>query len=184
MSGLLYRKPRRHGSFARCHVILTAGQLRIFQDTLRKRTGVEIPHVHKELTTTLDLQDCYIYSGLLTEYDLLYRNQTFDSNHPGHHALPRVYLSQDGWTTQDEDTAICFAIWHPLRKTLFKPPKREDGASADSLLRRVSSLGVPGRSVVFKARNRVERDRWVLTIESEIDRLQQERGEDLRIISS
>jgi hypothetical protein len=184
MSGLLYRKPRRHGTFSRCHVILTAGKLLIFQDTLRKATGVEIPHVHKGLTRTMDLQDCYIYSGLLTEPDLLYGNQTFDSNHPGHHALPRVYLAQDCWTTQDEDTAICFAIWHPLRKSIFRAPTGEDGIRTDSFLRRVSRLGVPGRSVVFKARNRVERDRWVLSIESEIDRLQQECGEDLRIISS
>ncbi|KAL1963057.1 hypothetical protein VTN77DRAFT_8703 [Rasamsonia byssochlamydoides] len=184
MSGQLYRKPRRHSTFKRCHVMLTAGgQLLIFQDTLRRWTGVEIPHIHKELVATMDLRDCYIYSGLLTESDLLYANQTFDSNRPGHHALPRIYLSQDGWTSRDEDTAICFVIWHPLRKSLFRAPEATGGRTG-RMLRQVSTLGVPGRSVVFKARSRVEKDRWVLSIESEIDRLQEERGEDVRVVSS
>lgn len=184
MSGALYHKPKRRATFSRCHVILTAGKLLIFQDALRTTTGVEIPHVYKQLKKTMDLRDCYIYSGLLTESDMLYGSRTLDSNHPGHYSLPRVYLSQDGWTTQDEDTSISFVIWHPVRKSLFRAPKTdEDGARTDSFLRRVSTLGVPGRSIVFRARNRIERDRWVLSIESEIDRLQDEYGEDLRIIS-
>lgn len=183
MSGQLYRKPRRHSTFKRCHVILNSGgRLLIFQDTLRTWTGVGIPHIHKELVATMDLRDCYIYSGLLTESDLLYANQTFDSNRPGHHALPRIYLSQDGWTSRDEDTAICFVIWHPLRKSLFRTTEVKEGGRTSRLLRQVSTLGVPGRSVVFKARSRMERDRWVLSIESEIDRLQEERGEDVRIV--
>jgi hypothetical protein len=182
MSGQLYRKPRRRSTFHRCYVVLTEGQLLIFQDSLRKRNGVQIPHIHKELVATLDLQDCYIYSGFLTEGDQLYANQTFDSNHPGHHALPRIYLSQDGWTSQDEDSAICFAIWHPTKKSFFRALQVKEDGKTDKMLRRVSTLGVPGRSVVFKARSRVERDRWVLSIESEIDRLQEERGEDVRIV--
>ncbi|KAF3405522.1 hypothetical protein DPV78_002903 [Talaromyces pinophilus] len=181
MSGYLYRKPRRRSTFHRCQVICTSGQLLIFQDTLRKHNGVEIPHIHKERVATLDLQDCYIYSGLLTENDLLYTNQTFDNNYPGHHALPRIYLAQDGWTSRDEDTAICFVIWHPTRKSLFRASEVKEGKT-NSMLRRVSALGVPGRTVVFKARNRLERDRWVLCIESEINRLQEERGEDVRIV--
>lgn len=181
MSGYLYRKPRRRSTFHRCQVICTSGQLLIFQDTLRKYNGVEIPHIHKERVATLNLQDCYIYSGLLTENDLLYTNQTFDNNYPGHHALPRIYLAQDGWTSRDEDTAICFVIWHPTRKSLFRASEIKEGKT-NSMLRRVSALGVPGRTVVFKARNRLERDRWVLCIESEINRLQEERGEDVRIV--
>jgi hypothetical protein len=183
MSGQLYRKPRRYSSFKRCHVILTAGRLLIFQDTLRKWTGVEIPHIHRELIATLDLRDCYIYSGILTETDLLYANRTFDSKRPGHHALPRIYLSQDGWTSRDEDSTICFVIWRPLRKSLFQALEVKEGGRTSKMLRQVSMLGVPGRSVVFKARSRVEKDRWVLSIESEIDRLQEERGEDVRVVS-
>ncbi|KAL2003846.1 hypothetical protein VTN02DRAFT_2063 [Thermoascus thermophilus] len=183
MSGQLYRKPRRHATFTRCNVILTAGKLLIFSSALRKRNGVEIPHIHQELSTTLDLSDCYIYSGLLTENELLYRNRAFDSSRPGRNTLPRVYLSTDGWTSSDEDTAICFVIWHPLRKSLFRAAEETEGGRTRQTLRQVSTLGAPGRSVVFKTRSRVERDRWVLSIESEIDRLQEEQGEDIRVIS-
>lgn len=183
MSGPLYRKPRRHSTFTRCNVILSDGKLMIFKSTLRRSTGVEIPHIHQELDTTLDLSDCYIYAGLLTESDLLYANQTFDNNRPGRHPLPRIYLSTDGFTTCDEDTAVCFVIWHPLRKDLFRTSEVQQGGHARRRLRQVSMLGVPGRSIVFKARSRVERDRWVLSIESEMDRLQDERLEDVRIVS-
>lgn len=183
MSGMLYRKPRRHTTFARCHVILTDGKLLIFQSTLRKHNGVQIPHIHQEHETTIDLRDCYIYSGLITENDLLYANQTFDSNNPGHHALPRVYLSSDSFTSRDEDTAITFVIWQPTQKTYFRSQERTIQGTAKRSLRHVSTLGKHGRTIVFKARSRVEKDRWVMSISSEIDRLQEEKHEDIRIVS-
>ncbi|KAH1443519.1 hypothetical protein KXV81_009358 [Aspergillus fumigatus] len=182
MSGHLFLKPRRHSTFKRCDVILAGGKLLIFHSSLRKRTGVEIPHVHQSLENTLDLEDCYIYSGLMTESDLLYANRTFDSNHPGHHTLPRTYLSSDVYTTCDEDTAITFVVWQPLRKNYFRAEELSKKGKTKQKLRQVSTLGVPGRTVVFKARSRIERDRWVMSISSEIDRLQEERPEDMRLI--
>lgn len=50
-----------------------------------------------------------------------------------------------------------------------------------SQMRYVSSLGVPGRSTVFKTRSRTERDHWVTNINLEIERLQQ--SEDIRIVT-
>lgn len=182
MSGHLFLKPRRHSTFKRCDVILAGGKLLIFHSSLRKRTGVEIPHVHQSLENTLDLEDCYIYSGLMTESDLLYANRTFDSNHPGHHTLPRIYLSSDVYTTCDEDTAITFVVWQPRRKNYFRAEELSKKGKTKQKLRQVSTLGVPGRTVVFKARSRIERDRWVMSISSEIDRLQEERPEDMRLI--
>lgn len=185
LSGQLYYKSRRRGAFRRCQAILAAGQLLLFQDTLRKRSGADRAHAHKELIKRVDLRDVYLYSGILVENDLLYANQTFDSNRPGHHALPRIYLAQDGLTSRDEDGAICFGIWQPTRKSLFRASVDAEQAGNKKrswILRRVSALGLPGRSIVFKARNRVERDRWVLCIEAEIDRLQEEIGEDIRIV--
>lgn len=182
MSGQLYRKPRRHSTFKRCEVILAAGKLLIFRSSLRKRTGVEIPHIHQNIETILDLEDCYIYSGLTTESDLLYANRTFDSNRPGHHALPRIYLSSDAYTTCDEDTAITFVVWQPLRKNYFRAQEVGKRGKTKQKIRQVSTLGVPGRTVVFKARGRIERDRWVMSIASEIDRLQEEKPEDIRLI--
>ena len=42
-------------------------------------------------------------------------------------------------------------------------------------------MGVTGRAVVFKTRSRAERDHWVMSIGTEIDKLQQD--EDIRIIN-
>lgn len=179
MAGVLYRKPKRHSTFQRCGVILCHGQLLIFHGTLRERTGKEVRHIQHERQAAIDLKDCYIYSGLVTEGDLLYQNQTFDSNHPGHHALPRVYL-EDGWTSTDEDTMTTFVIWQPQSRSLFKANEQQDSGKTRQRLRYVSRLGMPGRSIVFKARSRAERDHWVMNIGMEIDRLQ--TGEDIRVV--
>jgi hypothetical protein len=183
MSGQLYRKPRRHTTFSRSHVILSDGKLLIFRSTLRKHNGVQIPHIHQEHETTIDLHDCYIYSGIITENDLLYANQTFDSNNPGLRALPRVYLASDSFTSRDGDAAITFVIWQPTKKSLFRAQERTLQGTAKRSLRHVSTLGKHGRTIVFKARSRVEKDRWVMSISSEIDRLQEEKHEDIRIVS-
>lgn len=180
MSGVLYRKPTRHSTFMRCGVILCHGKLLVFHGTLRKRTGKEVLHIQHDRETVINLKDCYIYSGLVTEGDLLYQNQTFDSNHPGHHALPRIYL-EDGWTSTDEDTMTCFVIWHAKRKSFFRASGNEAEGKNRRRLQYVSRLGVPGSSIVFKARSRAERDHWVLAIGMEIDRLQS--GEDIRVVS-
>lgn len=184
MSGTLFRKPRRHSTFTRCSVILTHGHLLFFQDTLRNRTGARERHIHNQRIGSIDLADCYLYSGLITENDLLYQNRTFDSNKPGRHALPRIYL-EDGWTSIDEDTMTCFVVWHAQRKSIFRSPGEfdSDGGAKEGKrqkLKRVSQLGVPGRSVVFKARSRAERDHWVMAIGMEIERLS--RAEDVRIV--
>lgn len=181
MSGMLYRKPRRHATFQRCGVLLAGGQLLIFHATMRKMTGEQVKHIHQQRQQAIDLRDCYVYSGLITDDDLLYHNQTFDSNHPGMHALPRVYL-EDGWTSQDEDTMTCFVVWHALKKSLFRAVvgEKEDGGKRQKL-RQVSRLGVPGRSIVFKCRSRAERDHWVMNVGMEIDRLQLVQDEEVRV---
>jgi Pleckstrin homology domain len=178
ISGLMYHKARRRASFHRCGVLLANGALHIFQASIRKRTGEQVPSTHQEKQASIDLRDCYVYSGLITEDDLLYSNRTFDSNNPGRHALPRVYL-EDGWTSIDEDTMTCFVIWHGLRKSYFRAREEKEGGGVRQTLRQVSRLGVPGRSIVFKCRSRAERDHWVMSIGMEIDRLQQ--GEDVRL---
>ncbi|KAK4631945.1 hypothetical protein CLAFUW4_02967 [Fulvia fulva] len=194
-SGVLFRKPRKHTTFNRCHVVLSHGHLLIYQDTLRKRSGKKLVHIHHERIASISLEGCYLYSGLLTEGDLLYQNQTFDSNAPGHHALPRIYL-EDSWTSTDEDAMTTFVIWHAKSKSWFKSSQNVDDvrvAERSSLesdskrekgktkLTRVSQLGATGRSVVFKARSRAERDHWVLAIQVEIERLAAQ-NEEVRIV--
>ena len=184
IAGTLYYKPRRHTTFQRCGVILCHGHLLIFHGTLRNRTGKEIPHIQHERLTSINLKDCYVYSGLITEGDLLYQNRTFNSNHPGHHALPKIWLG-DRWTSTDEDTMTTFVIWQPRKRNFFKALEGGgDGKTerAKARLTYVSQLGVPGRSIVFKTRSRAGRDHWVMSIAMEIERLQ--RGEDLRIVEN
>lgn len=188
ISGTLYRKPRIHAPFTRCAVILSAGSLLIFQDVVRSTTGKPRNHAHHAHIANLDLMDCYVYSGLLTEPDLLYHNQTFDANKPGHHALPRVYL-EDGWTSTDEDVMTTFVVWHGKSKSWFRSEEGGGGLQAQNegrrtKLKRVAKLGSTGRSVVFRARSRAERDHWVLAIQNEIERVQVGRGEDFRIEES
>ncbi|KAM5475487.1 hypothetical protein MauCBS54593_001178 [Microsporum audouinii] len=178
-SGHLYRKPRRRGSFSQCSVILVEGQLLIFQGSVRAFSGEQIPHIHQSRQTVLDLRDCYLYSGIITSSDLLYHSQTFNNNHPSHNSTPRIYLS-DGWTSADEDTATTFVIWNSTRKVFFHGEEERAGKEKKRKWRHVSRLGTSGRSIVFKARSRAERDMWVLAIETEIDRLQQQ--EDMRIV--
>lgn len=181
LSGTLFRKPRRHATFTRAHVLLSAGHMLIYQDTLRKSTGKKLVHIHHERISSVDLRGCYVYSGSLTENDLLYQNQTFDSNTPGHHALPRVWL-EDDWTSTDEDATTCFVVWQGRTKSWFRSSEgvddvrdeqksSGDGGKAKTTLKRVGKLGTKGRTMVFKARSRAERDHWVLAVQVEIERL-------------
>ncbi|KAF1811605.1 hypothetical protein P152DRAFT_508126 [Eremomyces bilateralis CBS 781.70] len=206
LSGSLFRKPRKHTNFIRVSVILTQGKLLIFSSSLRTQSGIQVPQIHHEKVQAIDLSECYIYSGPLTEPELLYQNRTFDSNRPGRTALPRLYR-EDGWTSQDDDLMTSFVIWHSKRKSFFrsqeleeskKTPadpqidaRRESAGSTGSgsrsgletrmrsRLKRVSQLGVTGRNEVFRTRSRAERDRWVLAIGMEIER--QQGVEDVRI---
>ncbi|GAB7359162.1 hypothetical protein MBLNU230_g5229t1 [Neophaeotheca triangularis] len=181
LSGTLFRKPRRHTTFTRAHCLLTAGHLLLYQDTLRKSTGKKLVHIHHERIASVDLNGCYVYSGSLTENDLLYQNQTFDSNTPGRHALPRVWL-EDDWTSADEDSTTTFVVWQAKTKSWFRGGGKGDegrgggeggvgDAGKGGGLKRVGKLGAKGRSLVFKARSRAERDHWVLALQVEIERL-------------
>ncbi|OAX83569.1 hypothetical protein ACJ72_02061 [Emergomyces africanus] len=180
MSGNLYCKPRRRSTFTACSVILTEGKILTFQSLIRKFSGEETPHTHHEREWALDLHDCYIYSGLITGSDLLYQNHTIDTNLPSQRAAPRLYVT-DGLSSSDEDVATCFVLWQNARKSVFRSPQEQGEAGVRTKWKKVSTLGVPGRSIVFKTRSRAERDMWVLAIETEIDRLQQQ--EDVRIVS-
>lgn len=77
----------------------------------------------------------------------------------------------------------CFVVWQATRKSFFKAMEGGGGGGEGKTrqrLRYVSRLGVPGRSMVFKARSRAERDHWVMSVGMEIERLQQ--GEEVRVV--
>ena len=166
LSGQLFRKPRMHASFSRVNVVLAHGHLMIFQDAVRSWTGGLEKHIQHERVTAINLEQCYIYSGLITSSDLLYSAADgYEKARPGHEGgLPRMYIA-DGWSSTDEDTMTCFVLWHGKRKSWFKSGAddgRDRGGRATGKIRRVAQLGKEGRSVVFKARSRAERDHWVM----------------------
>ena len=100
-----------------------------------------------------------------------------------------------------------FVLWHSKSKSWFRSSQNRDdvkdsqkqaaragdasstnsNSSKRSKFTRVSQLGVTGRSVVFKARSRAERDHWVLGISNEIERLVAKGagdGEHVRLVES
>lgn len=180
LSGVLYRKPRVRATFRRYNVILCHGELLIFHNSQRDRSGKEVATVDQERHLSMSLRDCYIYSGLITESELLYRNQTFDSNFPGHHALPKVYA--DGYTSQDEDTMTTFVLWHGQRRSVASTRDKGGNSGNSHTATRVSALGAAGKAVVFKARSRVERDTWVMSISMEIERLNSDVSNAIKVM--
>ncbi|KAI9669303.1 MAG: hypothetical protein M1831_000338 [Alyxoria varia] len=174
LSGTLFRRPRYHGAFDRNLVILLHGKLLLFRDTMRRYDGSVRRQIHHERIGSLDLRDCYVYSGLIVANDLLYTSgaSEVDRAHPGRHALPRIY-PEDGWSSTDEDTMTCFVVWHGRRSSWFRGLGAEEPGDSRRRYKKVKSLGKEGRSVVFKARSRAERDRWVLAVGMEIERLVQ-----------
>ena len=201
MSGHLFHKSRQYGAFNRMLCILSHGKLLMFADALRGRDGKVLKQIHHERIGTMDLRECYVYSGIATARDLLYQGgtSTFDRAKPGRHGLPRIWLD-DGWSSSDEDTSTCFVIWHGKKSGWFR--SQDDAAAVDSQqmeraagaghrssgnagaatqrgkgrlrLRRVRKLGTEGKGMVFRARSRAEKDHWVLSIGMEIERLLQE----------
>ena len=182
ISGFLFRKARLHAAFVRSLVVLAGGQLLIFRDGIRSLSGGRQPHVHHEKLTALPLRECYVYSGLVTDADLAY-NPDAGGALGVSRGLPRRY-ADDGWSSTDEDAMTTFVIWHGRRTSWFRSeeeeevevnelgqPQQREKASRRSRLKKVSALGVEGRSAVFKCRSRAERDRWVMAIGAEIERL-------------
>jgi len=71
----------------------------------------------------------------------------------------------------------CFVIWHGRRRNTFKTK----GDGGKTVRHRVPALGQAGTAIVFKARSRVERDAWVMSIGMEIERLNATSPEDIRV---
>ena len=107
-------------------------------------------------------------------------------------ALRKSYFKVDDGTVNGSMPAgsgvTSSGIGDPNTTTSTAHPGPADGRGTEDAghgrkrkqLRQVTSLGVPGRSIVFKTRSRSERDRWVMSIATEIERLQP--GEEIRIV--
>ncbi|KAI5292788.1 hypothetical protein KEM52_006072 [Ascosphaera acerosa] len=181
MSGVLFCKTRRHHRFERTGLVLTDGVLLFFQAYVRRFTGRQLSQTHHDHTDTVDLRQCYVYAGTITRHDILYYDETSCVDFPRQSAVSRIYL-QDGWTSSDDSASTTFVIWHNPAKTVSHSQGDLQGEHADQKQQqlsgwtRVPALGVAGRTFVFQTRSRIERDRWVLALQTEMDRLQEEEN--------
>lgn len=177
MSGVLYQKNKKHSNFNQYLVVLCPGFLVLFSLFTRASTGSWKKASYYRHYLTIPIADCYIYSGFSTSLDLLDRQKEFDSMNPGHHSLPRLYT--DGWKSSEEEPLRCFTLWFGKKRSLsgrdqnteelFKNVKNEMPKNP-GLINMIRKLGVTGKSVVFMARSRQERENWVSRIMTEIDR--------------
>lgn len=187
--GVLFQKPKKHSVFLKYWVVLIPGFLILYRYFRRSKTGYAKPSTDRVHYMTIPIEGCYVYSGTLTELDLLDRNKTFDELNPGSHSLPRIY--SDGWSSSETETSRCFTLWFGKKRILSKSFKnlqqqlnRDDSAHFSDLkeepasgisqnpnmIRMVRQLGVSGKSMVFMARSRQERDIWVLSLHYELER--------------
>ncbi|GAV52798.1 hypothetical protein ZYGR_0AI00800 [Zygosaccharomyces rouxii] len=188
--GVLHQKPKKHSVFSKYWVVLIPGFLILYRYFRRSKTGYAKPSIDRVHYMTIPIEECYVYSGTLTELDLLDRDKTFDEFNPGSHSLPRIY--DDGWSSSETETSRCFTLWFGKKRILSRSSKNlQDQKSQSSspqisdlknepasgnlqnpnMIRVVRQLGVSGRSMVFMARSRQERDIWVLSLHYELERL-------------
>lgn len=168
MAGILYRKTSRRAKFKKYFVVACHGKVLIFDNNLRNLAGVEVAHTMQDKRLEIGLEDAYVYSGIITENELLPQNhQQVDLYSSGRHALPRAY--EDGWMSTDDDAMTCFVLWHGTKRS-FVRSMSADGSGVGRL-KRVTALGQNGKAIVFKARSRQERDIWVMALGMEIERL-------------
>ncbi|CCF56829.1 hypothetical protein KAFR_0B05340 [Kazachstania africana CBS 2517] len=190
--GLLFLKPRKHTVFTKHYVILVPGFLIVFNCFQRSLTGFAKKTVYYEHSKTISVSEAYLYSGAITELDLLKRGQTFDDLNPGNQTLSRVYA--DGWRSSENETSRCFTLWFRCKKelskhlygerdNLFSPGEAPcsgavnyDVSTADQPQEqnpplKLNGLNIKANRIVFMARSRQERDLWILAIYNELERL-------------
>lgn len=198
--GPLYQKPHKHSVFSKYYVVLISGFIVLFHCFHRSTTGFAKEVLEYAHYITIPIDDCYLYSGTTTELDLLQRDRTFDEINYGSHALPRVY-EDGWRSVEDESSrcfTLWFGTRRALssnrsqkkgnekqysqayggQDNLVDPPSAS-GADLDTAndsnntekIHFTKKLGVSGKSMVFMARSRQERDLWVMSIYYELERL-------------
>ncbi|CAI1823141.1 hypothetical protein SEUBUCD646_0B02320 [Saccharomyces eubayanus] len=198
--GPLYQKPHKHAVFSKYYVVLISGFIILFHCFHRSTTGFAKEVLEYAHYMTIPIDDCYLYSGTTTELDLLKRDRTFDEINLGSHTLPRVY-GDGWRSVEDESSRCFTLWFGTRRAISSNPsPKKEkekeyskfsggqhnfvDLPSALEIdldyserlnitdrIHYIKKLGVSGKSMVFMARSRQERDIWVMSIYDELERL-------------
>ena len=191
--GPLYQKPHKHSVFSKYYVVLISGFIVLFHCFHRSTTGFAKEVLEYAHYVTIPIDDCYLYSGTTTELDLLQRDRTFDEINYGSHALPRVY-GDGWRSVEDESSrcfTLWFGTRRALSSNRLQkkgnekqytqdygrqdnnidPPSAPEAdlnnsnvPSNTDKIHFTKKLGVSGKSMVFMARSRQERDLWVMSI--------------------
>lgn len=174
-SGYLYQKSKKHTSFNRFYAVLCPGFLIIYHTFKRSKiTGTWKRSSYFTHYITIPLVECYLYSGRLAELDLLTSGTETRGALSDKHSVPRIY--PDGWRSMEEDHLLCFTLWFGKKRNLTKyeknlPSDMEITKENPSLLRMIRKLGVTGKSIIFTAKSRQERDHWISCILEDMDRI-------------
>ncbi|KAK7204104.1 Pleckstrin homology domain-containing protein [Myxozyma melibiosi] len=188
MKGPLFFKLRKQASFKLNYIVICHGHLLIYEEQSRTTSGVEVPKIYRKKRDVIPLKECYAYSGILTEADLMQHNNSFNvSAAPGMFSMPRIYA--DGTTASDDEFSRCFVLWRAnaaaelaprdasaaFDKQFRKKSKAAAGVASDSGDRfySINRLGVSGTPLMFMARSRMEKEMWVSVITDEIGRVQE-----------
>lgn len=181
-SGYLFQKSKKHSNFNRFFVVLCPGFLMLFSIYKRSRTtGVSKNTTSFTHYLTVPLSDCYVYSGDLASLDLLENTRNRDPGHPGQNNIPRIY--SDGWKSSEEEYMRCFTLWFGKKKQISQQKDillnynlnldqtKNSRPKNPNSIKLAAKLGITGKSIVFMARSRQEREIWVLSIFSGSNRL-------------
>lgn len=181
--GFLYQKPKKHSTFTKYMVVLIPGFLVLYKPFERTTTGFPREVIDYKHYLTLPITNCYLYSGSTSRLDLVNRRNKSEEITLQSRALPRAY--SDGWRSSESESSRCFTLWFGKKRAMLAKPRTAEQGEADAreidehqdyeknpnAFRMVSRLGVSGKSMVFMARSRQERNLWVLSISSEIEKL-------------
>lgn len=200
LRGMLYQKPNKHTTFRHYYVVLTHGYVMLYSVYNRSVRGNAKHRADHRRFQAISLENCYVYSGTATQQELMLRDRWFDMNHPGSHSIPRVY--PDGWKSSEEESSRCFVLWFPTKRLIVDKDKNtkkrraaaaaaaaSDDASSGAFstgpgVKMANRLGVTGISMVFMARSRQERDIWVTSLNTEVERLIQSSTHDIYVDTS
>lgn len=182
LSGYLYQKHKIHSNFHQYYVVLCPGYLVLF--VLCRRSKLNGTWKNNSIFRhylTIPISDCYLYSGNTTALDLLENQSDINSLKPGQYSLSRIY--KDGWSSSEEEPLRCFTLWFGKKRNILRNEKGNQGykffegkSKKDSMphnpnfMRMTAKFGITGKSTVFMARSRQERELWVQSIYTEMNR--------------
>ncbi|RIB14956.1 Pleckstrin homology domain-containing protein [Gigaspora rosea] len=160
-SGLLYQKFHYYGTFNNYYHVLTRGYLIFYRLYSWSTTGRKLHRCYHRRKGIINLLDCYVYSGQITDHDLSYsRNLNRVSTEMQN--FPRIY--SDGMCCFDDDDECTFVVWQGNKHVI----KRSGAIGVE--FRKKATLDAVGKVWIFRARNRSEREEWVCALNVEIER--------------